>query len=73
MAGTRLSDIQHSLSGADNVTARSIIQGTQFDTPINLEIDNIPVDTTAWTMTAKAEFYKSEVTETLPVFRSRTL
>ena len=63
MPGTRISDIQHSLSGADNVTARSIIQGTQFNTAIHLTQSGSVLDTTGWTMTANAEYYKADVTE----------
>ena len=63
MPGTRISDIQHSLSGADNVTARSIIQGTQFNTAIHLTQSGSPLDTTGWAMTANAEYYKADVAE----------
>ena len=62
MSGTRISNVQHTLGSADNVTARAMVQGSQIRWGFNVR-DDVAVDTTGWRMTAQAEFYLAHVSE----------
>ena len=60
-----LSNVGQFLGGADNVSARIILQGQQFTYGVVLEAaEDVPHDITGWVITATAEFYKGTIVTT---------
>jgi len=60
--GSRISSIQHSLGGAENVTARRIVQGTQYEMPLTFrDASGAAIDMTNWDVKANAEYYEGHV------------
>ena len=61
--GTRISDISGAFRGPENVTAAIMIQGEQSRYRIKFEREGAAVDTSTWTITARAEYYTAVVGE----------